>query len=425
MLLVWSMPLWAQGFSLYEQGVQGQGNAGAFTARAEDGSALFYNPAGLAQLNAAEISLSGKYTTSRSYYSNAGQTTWHSEFATDIHPSLFYNTKFGKVAVGIGSTVSSAYEVDWDQDDYQGRFLYNHTDFLTREHMAGAAIRLTDEFSIGGGARFVQTEYAFGAVRPRPFLSSDLSRYYETTETFDLDGNGTGFSLGLQYQKLRRFSIGLNYQSAIEIDLTGRRLYTQRTLLENPSAVAAFQHDFQDADASTTFDLPERIAFGFSSRITVRTRVEADVVYEGWSRDEARIQTANSAGAAQEIVIPKRWSDTYSIRIGADFQQRRALLWRMGMGTARSTVPSDTFQPDFPDYDRFYYAFGASYTVAKRYTIEGAWQLIQNRDRHVGETELVYDPTAPDYVTSNGQEGLYETQRVQLQLGLRVKLGKF
>jgi long-subunit fatty acid transport protein len=228
-----------------------------------------------------------------------------------------------------------------------------------------------------------------------------------------------------ELQKLRRFSIGLNYQSPIEVDLSGRRLFTQRTLLENPSAVAAFQQNFNDADASTIFDLPERIAFGFASRITVRTRVEADVVYEGWNRDEARIQTANSLGAAQEIVIPQRWSDTYSIRIGADFQQRRALLWRMGLGTARSTVPDDTFQPDFPDYDRFFYAFGFSYTVAKRYAIEGAWQLVQNRDRHISDTELVYDPSAPDYVVSNGQEGLYETQRIQIQLGLRVKLGKF
>ncbi len=422
MLLFMSAPLWAQGFSLYEQGVQGQGNAGAFTARAEDSTALFYNPAGLAQLGSSEVNLAGKFTTSRAYYSNAGQTTWHSDFAEDLHPSLFYNTKLGKVAIGVGSTVTAAYEVDWNQPDYQGRFLYNRTDFRAREHMLGAAYGLTDTFSIGGSVRFVQLDYAFGAVRPRPFSSSDPSRYFEADETYDLDGDGTGFSFGMQYHKLRRFSIGLNYQSAIDVDLSGRRLFTQTTELGNPSAEAAFEQFFHDGGASTSFELPERIAVGYSTRVTVRTRAELDVIYEGWSRENTTIDTTDAAGAAQQVVIPRRWNDTYSVRIGADFQQRRALLWRLGMGTTRSTVPSDTFQPDFPDYDRFFYSFGVSYTLAKRYTIEGAWQLVQNRDRHVADTELVFDPSSPDYVTSNGQIGLYESQRAQVQLGLRIKL---
>src|SRR5207249_7435404 len=40
----------ASGYSIYEQGARAMANAGAFTARADDPSALFFNPAGIMQL---------------------------------------------------------------------------------------------------------------------------------------------------------------------------------------------------------------------------------------------------------------------------------------------------------------------------------------------------------------------------------------
>jgi len=40
----------ASGYSIYEQGAKAMANAGAFTARADDPSALFFNPAGIVQL---------------------------------------------------------------------------------------------------------------------------------------------------------------------------------------------------------------------------------------------------------------------------------------------------------------------------------------------------------------------------------------
>src|SRR2546426_5575715 len=40
----------ASGYSIYEQGARAMANAAAFTARADDPSALFFNPAGIVQL---------------------------------------------------------------------------------------------------------------------------------------------------------------------------------------------------------------------------------------------------------------------------------------------------------------------------------------------------------------------------------------
>lgn len=423
-LLITSAPLWASGFGLYEQGVVGQGNAGAFVARAEDGSALFYNPAGLAQSRFSEVAIAGRLASSRSFYSNAGQSTWRSEFEQNGLPTFFYNGRYKNFGFAIGSAVTYSYDLNWEELDYPGRFIYNQSSFEVNELMAGFGIKLSDSFSFGASIRQASLEYSLGSSLPRPISATNPGSYYETQELYEMDGDEIGFSAGLQYYKSRRLSMGVSYQSPIEIDLTGTRGFSQITGLEDQRAVNDFNGTFNGADAGMTLELPERFTVGFSTRVTVRTRVEVDATWEGWSSVESmQIATADSAGNAQDIIIPRQWDDTYTFRVAGDFQQKRALNWRIGLATIRSTVPESTFEPDFPDYDRFMYSFGVGYTFKKKYTVDLGWQLVQNRDRNLRDKELEYDPNAPDFSTPNGQRGVFESQRIQVQAGLRIRLG--
>jgi long-subunit fatty acid transport protein len=50
-------PVYAGGFAIDEQGAAAMGRANAFSAQADDPSALFYNPAGIGQLEGTEISV--------------------------------------------------------------------------------------------------------------------------------------------------------------------------------------------------------------------------------------------------------------------------------------------------------------------------------------------------------------------------------
>ena len=48
LLLLFASSAWAGGFNIYEMGSRATALGGAFTATADDATAVFYNPAGLA-----------------------------------------------------------------------------------------------------------------------------------------------------------------------------------------------------------------------------------------------------------------------------------------------------------------------------------------------------------------------------------------
>ena len=59
LLLLFVSACFGQGFSNDDHGTRAVGQANAFTARASDPSAIWYNPAGITQLNGTHIYLVG------------------------------------------------------------------------------------------------------------------------------------------------------------------------------------------------------------------------------------------------------------------------------------------------------------------------------------------------------------------------------
>ncbi len=53
--LIWSSSCLASGFALYENSPSGAAVSGAFAATADDVSAVWYNPAGLTQLDGTHV----------------------------------------------------------------------------------------------------------------------------------------------------------------------------------------------------------------------------------------------------------------------------------------------------------------------------------------------------------------------------------
>lgn len=394
------------------------GSAGAFVARAEDNSALFYNPAGLAKLKKGELTFSIQAALQRGSYSNIGQSTWRTESAQDVFPSLIINKTFGRFGLAAGRVMTGVWESEWLSPTYPGRFSSTGSSFEAQTLAFGGSFALTRYWALGMTLRSTDVDYRY-ARRLNRFIDDGAGgvSFFEVDESRNLSGDDTGFQLGLSYYRGRNRSFGLTYESGMEIDLAGDRAFALAPEFAGDQRFQAeYANLFSAGSVATTMWLPQRVNVGFATRVTIRTRLEANIAWEDWSEWEQSVFTFE--GSAQPHVIDRQFRDVFAFRVGGDFQQRRALLWRIGIGTRRSIVPSNTFEPSFAESDQFMYTGGMSYTMGS-FVLEAAYMYMQYRDREIRGLEYRASTEPPDYAVPTGASGFFENQRHHFNLGLR------
>ena len=113
----------AAGFSIFEQGARGMGFAGAFTAVANDPSAIFHNAGGVALLKGKNLYLGGTLVspsfdfTGDNPYPGAGvpETSASAHIAI---PAIYYTHQFSETVVfGLGVHSPFGLRTQWANPD--------------------------------------------------------------------------------------------------------------------------------------------------------------------------------------------------------------------------------------------------------------------------------------------------------------------
>jgi long-chain fatty acid transport protein len=152
----------AAGFRILEQSASATGQSGAFTAQADDPSAIFYNPAGMTQLRGVQTSLGTNLVGGHTSFSNPSGVTARGDFGASIAfppPSNLYVTAnlkdLGVTSLGdltAGLAVLSPFGILYRYSN-DGPF----STAVTRQTLPlidikpTLAYKLNDQFSIGLG----------------------------------------------------------------------------------------------------------------------------------------------------------------------------------------------------------------------------------------------------------------------------------
>jgi long-subunit fatty acid transport protein len=156
--------------------------------------------------------------------------------------------------------------------------------------------------------------------------------------------------------------------------------------------------------------------------------VEVDLVYERWSVLEeyrigfnGKLKAFNRLEELDDVVIPKRWNDTFAIRMGSNFTPLGSwLVFRAGAHFETAAVPEETTNIDFLGFDRLGGSLGAGVALGPL-TVDVAYQLVYQPDREVTNSEVIIQrPLDPDVdlpiATGNGTyESTFHT--IGLSLG--------
>lgn len=358
--------VFASGFIIPEQGAKASSMAGAFTAIADDPSAIFFNVAGIAQ----QRRLSGIAGATFITFDNSFQGDPNDELTSgttgryDAHlfvvPNGYAIVPIGEnLTFGIGSFAGFGLRTDW-KDPWVGRFVSQDVNLKTASVMPALAWQTGDgRFAAGAGLEYrrarVTLERNNGALSPFTGRIHDVANIYLGGDW----GSSMGWSAGLLFKPNDRLRFGLSYRAAMDIDIDGEATFTQIPT-GNAQFDAIVRAELPPNQAiSTTIPFPAHTAVGIGWAGTAWD-LDFDITHTTWSRfDELVVEFAETP--KDNLIRPQLWEDTMSFRLGGN--RRVTDDWDIRLGALFDENPQPTAQvgPLLPDADRVAVSFGAGF----------------------------------------------------------------
>jgi len=396
----------ASGYSIYEQGARAMANAGAFTARADDPSALFFNPAGILQLKGKRFSFGTNaiFLTGSSFDSNLSGNSFDQADNMAWPSNLYYTQTVGdRYAWGVALTSPFGLKTEW-ANNFDGRYISRESNLAVVNFNANFAWSFAKTWSAAVGANFARADIRELSenlnLSGPPFFAPD--GFAKLTG----DGNDIGWNVALRWANDKGWRWGGSFRSKMKPEIDGEIKF------ENvPSAVF-----FPDSPATAELPLPATFATGVAY-VKGKWEGEFDIVWTDWSEfDHLRIDIENNTAAVADVDQTEAWNDSYSFRLGYAYHINDRHQVRLGAYFDRNPIPDDHVRPRLPDADRTSVQVGYGFTGKGGFTFDVAYQALFFEDR----TVTAFSTSAADPVIP----GKYSNFTSLLGVNLGWKFGK-
>ncbi len=351
----------AAGFRIYDQGASAAGQAAAFAAQADDASAVYYNPAGMAQIRGMQFMAGTTLIGGSTRFRNATGITTRGDFGDSVAvppPSVFYLTANLKdlgltsldgLSAGLGllSPFGTLY-----QYPSNGPFATAVTAAALEliDVKPTLAYRVNETLALGVGLD-IYTFFNFwgeGQYEAR-FISSGGAGLPSVGTPVEINGKGTatGFNVSLMATPLRtddgkpRLNVGLVYRSQATLRLNGE-------FLANGTRVS---------QASTTLVLPQILTGGIAwwpfRDHELEWKLEWDVDWTGW---QSLKNTDVHLSTGSTIPFPQQWKNSLTTMVGTEYKWLNPapmpqwdIALRAGYWFSESPIPDRAYNPAVPD----------------------------------------------------------------------------
>jgi len=375
------------GFLIYEHGAAAMAMGGAFVALANNPSAVFHNPAGIAFLEGTQIYLGTTLITSNTSLELTNLATTVETVSQWFYPSTFYiSHKINdRIAAGFGFFNPYGLGTKWPED-YALKYISTEDDMKTFFFNPVIAVKLDENFSVAVGVTYVYATLGFNRVN-----LVDLTAYGGSIYEAPIELKGTGSAFGLNAGALYRgenFSLGFNWRGGFDLDLEGD------LALDNTNIPTIFQPSVPtEADIATTMSIPHILGFGVAFNLTESLIFTADLHYVLWtSFEEFVIDVDNPDPVPDETeTFEENWKDSYIIRGGFQYMVNENFALRAGFLYDKTPQPVETMDPLLPDANRWAITGGFGYKSGN-FVIDVAYQYEPFKDRESENRGLVLHP---------------------------------
>lgn len=394
-LVLAAAPAFGAGFLIYEQGSKAMGMAGAFTAQANDGSAMFYNVGGLAFLKEKKLEV-GVTFVDVADSTFEGLAPFPGPGATgEQDPGLFYPPHLyyvrpldERLTFGFAVNAPFGLSTEWgNPETWPGRYISAKAELRAFDLNPSIGWKVSDKLGVGFGLVGRVSDVTLLRFVPQlnPFNQTvvDVARV-------DLDSDfdtGFGWNVGVLHQVGKYLSWGFSYRSKITVDYGGDGVFTQITT-GNPqldALVAAAIPFGQKLPIETSIEFPDIASVGVALGLTRRVLVEVDVDRVGWSSFDV-VELRFPSAPQFTTVLPNDWDDSYNYRLGVQVGEGPS-YWRFGYIYDETPQPGPSVGPLLPDANRNDYTIGYGnqrFDVALMYVNFDQRTTTTNRDNFYG-----------------------------------------
>jgi long-chain fatty acid transport protein len=339
-LFLWDESVFAGGLSTPGQGARALSMAGAFTAVADDGSAVFYNPAGISQIDDTSIEGGVAFLSPELRYTTLGGAT-ETSTKRAVAPALFMTHRLtDRLSAGLGLYAPYARDAEFP-DDLANGFASQRSKIVRTDLGAVVSYQASDTFSIGGGlvAGYSQLDRSIPAG---PGLRINDK----------MDGVGVGGIVGLLWKAGDHFKAGVTYRTEMRVDHDGNRTIVAGGMPTTSNARAVVRY-------------PASLGLGIAFILSENLTLALDADWTAWSSMD---QVTTRTDAWPDSTTPLNARDTWDIRIGAEYRLPAGWAVRAGYACAQGAFPSTTIIPAQPDENGQEIGLGIGRTT-------GAWRV--------------------------------------------------
>lgn len=400
----------AQGFSVNEQGSCAMGRAGTGVASpCQDGSAMFYNPAGLIVPKGQGVA-SGGVTLIAPTGSFTNSTTGEvSDMVDATHPvpALYMAYGVSDVAtLGLGIFAPYGLAVEWPEDA-QGRFLGYYSSVKGIYFQPTVGLKASDMFTFGIGFDITSStvelkqrvDLAPQEAAPGVTFANLGIAYGTDFANVELTGSdiSLGFHLGAIAQITDDFSFGIRYLSRQTVNVDdGEATITQvATNLylapNNPLGLpggtpvdALVAPEFQaggplvDQGGTAILPYPAQLNMGLAYQVTDRLKLLGDVGIQFWSAFDTLPLNFSLLGQRDLV---ESYRNSTSWRLGGEYKVGQKSTARLGVLAHNAAAPPQTVTPLLPEGPRTEFTAGFGMHLSEKFRFDVAYQYIDQADR--------------------------------------------
>jgi long-chain fatty acid transport protein len=345
------------GFALFEHGARAVAMGGAFGATADDVTANYFNPAGLAFQKGTQVAGGAFMIQFGSKFNgdNPYPGTNYSESQVDqIHtPAYLYAAGDLTPELRWGVAIDTPFGLGtWWPDDFAGRYITKRTDLKVFNLNPNLAYKIGDVLAFGVGADMymvnVDLTKSIGVINPYTQQVAEVGQAHIYTDK----QTGWGWNAAMMAKLQAGFSLGLTYRSTVKVDMDGKASFVQFPT-GNPDfdAIIATQIPFgtnPNVTTSITFPAEMRAALAWQGE---KWTAEFDWMRQGWHTFKEL--PINIEGYPQlSSVRPENYKDSDCYRLGFEWKKSSKVSFQFGGLYDKTPVPTESVSPLLPDADR-------------------------------------------------------------------------